>query len=327
MNNGFWTKKRVLVTGANGFIGSHIVDALVAQNSIVTAIVHATKTKNPPLNLEQSKNRIRILPADLQDAQQCAAICKDQDIILHFAVLDGGFEYKTSHAKDIYEANTTMTKYVLHAAETNAVKQVLIVSTIDVYATSSLSPLIETDVALQNYNTTPYGYVRAKQEIELLAQRYAQKNRMSISIARLGNVYGPRDSPIRGRVIPRFISLAMQGMPISLYTHGLQQRSFLYIEDAVPALLRLPEITGNAEPINIASSEYISIATLAEMIRNTTGKQVKITQDVDQQIKNINRIISIAKAQKILGFQQKFNLQEGLQRTIDVWSPSFRLLS
>lgn len=312
MSDVFWDTKRVAVTGANGFIGSHIVDALVRYGSKVTAAVYDEKnSKNTPHFVQQSRH-IQIMNSNLFQYEACEKLCEGQHIILHFAGLDGGFDYKAAHAQEIYEKNMLMTKNMLRASEQSGVKRFLLMSSIGIYPHDATSPVYEEDARLECFGTLPQGYIRAKQESEILVKEYAKENAMGIAIARLGNVYGPRDDIKNGRVIPTFISLAMQGQQITLAGDGLERKSFLHISDAVPALLELTKCVRNGEAVNIASSEYISIKSLAEMIHEIIKKSVPMHKKMGHPPRAPSVLISTEKAQNLFGFQEKTLLYNGL---------------
>lgn len=312
MHDEFWNTKRVLVTGANGFIGSHVIDVLVQRGSVITASIYGEHADEDTFQALQQHKNITVLHANLLNGKDCKKICEKQDIVLHCAGLDGGVTYKAKHAQEIYEKNSTITTNILRASEQAGVARFLLISSIGIYHGVSTSPMHESDALLESSNTLPHGYTRSKQESEIIAKDYATKNTIGIAIARLGNVYGPRDNIKNGRVIPTFISRALKGQHITFIGNGLEKRSFLHISDAVPALLELPKHITNGDAINIASSQYVTVREIADIIHKILGQDIPMnTSHSDDQAPPWN-IISTQKAQQLFGFHEKINLYDGL---------------
>lgn len=315
---GFWNKKKVLITGASGFIGSHAVDYLVKNGADVTAqMSEKTQPAKIKKNLSSSLNKIKIVKADLTDINSCFKIAKDQNIILNFAALDGGSVFKKEHAAEIFKINSQITLNMLEAARTSKVKKFLLVSSIEVYPKNVSGLLSENYEITRELNKNTDGYVRSKIFSEITAQQYSQQYGLGINIVRPGNVYGPRDYLDKGRVIPTFIEQALNNKPITIWNGGKQKKSFIYIYDLVDAIIRLIEKYEGNDPVNIAGENYISIKDLAQLIVDLTKSKSKIVSFGSKDLKTKDMLIDTKKAKKIIHFKEETTLKEGLKETIN----------
>lgn len=319
MNN-FWKHKKVFVSGGAGFVGSHIVDSLIAKGARVTVSVSPLTSEEKVLsNLKQSRSHVAIKRSNLQNSSECLEITKDQDIILHFAAMDGGSAFKKQYPAVIFRTNMQLTLNMLEAAKQNAVERLLLMSSIEVYPDHMHNPVTEADSCFEKgLHEENDGYAWSKRFSEIAAKMFSKEYNLKIAIVRAGNIYGPRDyaSKQKGRVIPTFISQSLHRNKLTIIGDGTMKKSFLYVDDFVRAALNLVEEYPQCEPVNIASSSYITIRDLASLITKLTQNDKKpcFTNSTGQM--NVEKIISTDKAQRIIHFTEDISLEEGLLKTI-----------
>lgn len=316
----YWKDKKVLVTGGAGFIGSHVVNELVINGATVTVCVSPTTSlKKIETHLAKVMDKITIKKANLLSRRSTLAVGKGQDIILNFAALDGGKNFKTKNAKLLYTVNTQMGLNILESARKNNVERLLIISSIEIYPSSSVSPVTEDQAELETTKILSEGYPGAKRVIEREAKKYYAEYKLPIAIARLGNTYGPRDhmDNEKRRVIPTFILQALNNNDITLWGDGSQEVSFIHADDLVYNLLRLVEKYAVADPVNMVSSQYISLKDLALKIINLVGSTSKITFIKNVSVARKKRLFSSEKAKREIKFKEKITLKKGLKQTIE----------
>jgi nucleoside-diphosphate-sugar epimerase len=315
----FWHNKKVLITGGAGFIGSHVVKELLKRGAYVSITV---SPQSSPSKLQQHLglllDKITVMKVDLLSRSKAIAAAKGQDIILHFAALDGGAHFKKKYSALMFETNSRMGLNILESARMNAVKGVLLISSIEIYPRSTKSPITEEKSFVESFHEDISGYGWAKRFIEIAGKNYYEQYHIPIAIARLGNIYGTHDhiDPEKIRVIPAFIQQSTKGESIKILGDGSQQVSFLHTSDLVPAILDLVEDYAVADPVNIVSSHYISLKQLAEKIVGLVGSKSVIQLKESSVASGKPRKISNAKAKKVIHFKEKISLEEGLSRTI-----------
>lgn len=313
MNN-FWKGKKVVITGAAGFIGSNVVDTLTKKESIITAVVSPMTSKEKiEKNLMLSFKNINLQRADLTIFSDCLKIIRGQDIVLHFAAMDGGKAFKMKYSAEIFRVNTQMILNMLEASRIEHVMRFLLPSSIDVYSPTTLE-ILKDDQA-------PDGYKWSKTVGELVAKMYAKEYGLKIAIARPGNVYGPRDysSGEKQRAIPTFIAHCLRGEKIKIWDDVNAKRPFLYITDLIDVLLKLTELYAVCDPINIASERTISLPDLARLIGTIAQREAKLQFEKNASSKENNININIEKAKKVISFKERVGLEKGLKLTIEYY--------
>lgn len=314
----FWKKKKVLVTGGTGFIGSHVVRELVFLESKVTVQVSVSTTDHKlKKNLSGVLSKVKIVYVNLEDEKKCKQIVAHQDIVLHFAGLDGGTAFKKEHTAEIFKVNSKITLNMLEAARVAGVKRFLLTSSTEVYPESAHQPIKESYGFMKGLSENIDGYVWSKRFSEIAAKMYVTQYGMNICIVRPSNLYGPGDHLDKGRVIPTFIEQALLNKPISVWNGGKQKKSFLFISDFVLASLAVVEYYKKFDQLNLAGERYLTIKELGKMIIRATKSKSKIKNIREQDRIFKDRVLSIQKAKNTIGFHENITLEDGLAQTVE----------
>lgn len=311
----YWHKKRVLVTGGAGFIGSYLCKLLLMEG----AEVRVTSKSGNLNNIKKIKDQVEVSRVDLANERSAKKTVKRIDIVMHLASKVAGISYNVEHPAIMFRDNVEITKNIFEAARVNNVERFLVVSSACVYARDCSVPTPETEGFINDPEPTNLGYGWAKRVAELFGRLYAQEFGMSVAIARPYNSYGPRDdfNPKTSHVIPGLIKRVYDGEnPLVVWGSGKQTRSFLYAEDFARGLMQVTEKYPKADPINIGSDEEVTIANLAKMIVKFSGKNIKIKFDKTKPDGQPRRNCDTQKAKKKVGFGAKTSLYKGLERTI-----------
>ncbi|MBI4323025.1 MAG: NAD-dependent epimerase/dehydratase family protein [Candidatus Omnitrophica bacterium] len=323
----FWSGKRVLVTGGGGFVGSHLVERLVAHGARVTVLNHPGAM--PRRNLEAVWSRIQFEDVDLMQAEPCRRALQNQEIVLHLAAKVSGVRFNQAHPAMMLRDNVQLALNVLEASREAKAERVLMVSSACVYPRACTIPTPETEGFRDDPEPTNFGYGWAKRVVELLAQTYAEEFGMRIAIARPYNAYGPRDhfeSP-DAHVIASLIHRLMDGEnPLTVWGDGTASRSFVYVTDLARGLMELVEQYPQPDPVNLGTDEEVSIRDLAEMIVRLSGKRVTIQFDPSRPSGQPRRQCNTTKAKRLIGYTAAISLEEGLTHTL-AWYESHCLSS
>ena len=312
----FWKGRKVLVTGGTGFIGSFVCEQLLAKGAKVTATTKSGSLKN----VSHLTKDLKIRKADLTDFDETNKVTKNQDIILNLASKVAGIQFNINHPATMFSENIQIAQNIASASVKNNIERLLMVSSACVYPRNCIIPTPETEGFLLDPEPTNLGYGWAKRVEELIARFYHQEFGLKVAIARPYNAYGPRDNfdPEISHVIPGLIKRVFDGEnPLVVWGSGKQTRSFLYAEDLARGLLEIAEKYPEADPINIGTDEEVTIAHLAKIIVNLSGKNIKIAFDKSKPDGQPRRNCDTKKAKEKVGFEAKISLEEGLKRTID----------
>lgn len=310
----FWYKKRVLVTGAGGFIGSWVTEQLVKKRARVTAAYH-----HHTEHLRHLKNRVSLVQCDLTNPLDTHSIVKNNEIVIHLASKVAGIQYTMNHPVEMFEDNIEMTKNILRASYENKVERVLLVSSACVYPRFAKPPTNEKMGFVNDPEPTNLGYGWSKRVMELMARFYHDEYGLKVAIARPYNAYGPRDTfdPAVSHVIPGIIKRILSDeSPLTVWGSGKQTRSFIYVEDLAHGLLELIEKYPKPDPINLGSDQEISVSNLAKLIIRLSGKNTTIRLDKTKPDGQPRRLPDIKKAKKMVGFKAETPLEFGLKKTI-----------
>ncbi|MHA1633740.1 MAG: SDR family NAD(P)-dependent oxidoreductase [Candidatus Thorarchaeota archaeon] len=306
--------RTTIVTGASGFIGSHIVDQLLAKGYSVIGIDNMRTGRKENLSEAMKNDKFRLLTVDIRDANLCSMIEEDVDIIFHLAAISS---VKESVENPIFvnDVNVNGTVNVLELARELKVKRFVFSSSAAVYGSPEEMPVPE------DCTFTPLSpYAASKVAGEMYIRSYSSSFGIDSTILRYFNVYGPRQafSEYSG-VISIFINQALANKPITIEGDGNQTRSFVHVSDVARfTILAGEKNTAIGATINFSGPGLVSIKRIAQLLKeNVQGSKSDIIHspprvgDVKDSIGNIER------AQKLLGFTPMIPLERGLQETAE----------
>lgn len=313
-----------LITGGAGFIGSHLCEALLDRGCRVSVIDDLSTGSIDNIRHLLGHQDFHFAYSSITNEMVLDRLVSEADIIVHLAAAVG-VQLIVSHPVRTIQTNIMGTEAVLRAALRYRAK-VLIASTSEVYGKGNSYPFREDDdVVLGPTIRNRWSYAASKMVDEFLALAYYQEEQLPVTIARLFNTVGPRQTGRYGMVIPRFVQQALDGKPLTVYGDGTQSRCFLHVQDAVRALVALassPEAVG--EVFNIGQVQEITILDLArKVITMVEGENT----DTDSRIQFVpygqayapgfedmqRRVPSIDKIYQYLGWQPTRDLEEILQ--------------
>ena len=256
----------VLVTGGAGFIGSHLVERLLADGKSVVAIDDLSTGSLENLKPVLKHPQLRFIRAKISDCSELAELAAGAESIYHLAAAVG-VELVVNSPIHVLETNLHETEILLKAAVTRRVP-VLLTSTSEVYGKSQKPAFEEEDdLLIGPSHQARWGYACSKLMDEFLAFAYAKERALPIVVARLFNTVGPRQTGRYGMVLPRFISAAKMNKPLPVYGDGQQTRCFCYVRDTVEALVRLQSSpTASNHIFNVGGTDEISVQGLAELV-------------------------------------------------------------
>lgn len=313
----FWTPRRVAVTGGAGFVGSHVVEQLVAAGARVTVVDDFSRGSED--NLRAARASLTIIRADLCDVRAAADAFRGQEIVLHLAAAVAGVAQNQAHPATMFHHNAALNLAVLEAARQAGVGQVELVSTACVYPRGCRIPTPETDGFLDDPEPSNLGYGWAKRMAEVQARLYAAEYGMRIGIVRPYNTYGPRDhmDPETSHVIPALLHRVLRGEdPVVVWGDGAQSRAFLYVADFARGVLEAAERYPQPDPVNLGTREEIAIKDLIALILELCGRRPRVVFDTTKPAGQPRRNCDTSKAERLIGFHARVPLRDGLQRTI-----------
>ena len=267
---------RVVVTGAAGFIGSHLCDRFLDAGHEVTVLDDLSTGSRRNLREALARPRFRFVRGSALDPGLAGRLVARADAVAHLAAAVGVMLVVQSPVRTI-ETNIRGTEVVLEAAAKRKVP-VLLASTSEVYGKGARVPFAEDDdCVLGPTDHGRWAYAASKLVDEFLALAYWKERGLPVVIARLFNTVGPRQSGRYGMVLPRFVEQALGGGPITVYGDGRQTRCFAHVDDVTRALARLLGTRrARGRAFNVGSDEEISIGDLAKLVRRRTNPKAAI---------------------------------------------------
>ncbi|MFD1062578.1 UDP-glucuronic acid decarboxylase family protein [Winogradskyella litorisediminis] len=303
--------KRILITGAAGFLGSHLCDRFIKEGYNVIGMDN--------LITGDLKNIEHLFPLENfkfynHDITNFIHIPGDLDYILHFASPASPIDYLKIPIQTL-KVGANGTHNCLGLAKAKNAK-ILIASTSEVYGDPLVHP--QTEEYYGNVNSVgPRGvYDEAKRYQEAITMAYHTFHKVDIGIVRIFNTYGPRMRLNDGRVLPAFIGQALRGEDLTVFGDGSQTRSFCYVDDLIEGIYRLLHSNYHA-PVNIGNPDEITILDFAKEIIELTGTTQKIVYKDLPKDDPLKRQPNIEKAKRILGWEPKVDRKEGLQITYE----------
>ncbi|MFB3883003.1 MAG: SDR family oxidoreductase [Armatimonadota bacterium] len=303
---------RYLVTGGAGFIGSHIVDALVARGDSVVVLDNLSTGKLA--NLEQSRERIDFVEADLRNPEALSAACRGVDCVFHHAAI-ASVPRSVEHPIASNEVNASGTLGLLVAARDAGVRRVVYAGSSSAYGDAASMPVTEqTPVA----PLSPYAV--SKHIGELYCQVFSRLYGLETVVLRYFNVFGPRQDPASeyAAVIPKFITALQRGQSPVIFGDGEQTRDFVYVGNVVEA--NLLASSGAAAPgrvLNIAGGARTSLNALVAAMQRVTEVSVAPTYAPPRPGDILHSFADISRARELLGYQVTVPLDEGLRLTAE----------
>lgn len=307
--------RRVLVTGAAGFIGSHLTEALLGVGAEVTAVIRYN-SRGDIGALRQIPAaecaKLNVVTADLKDLAALVQAVKGIDVVFHLGALIG-IPYSYIHPADYVQTNVVGTTNVLEACRNAGVSRIVQFSTSEVYGTARYVPIDE-DHPLQAQSP----YAASKIAADQLALSYFRSFGLPVAIARPFNTYGPRQ-PARA-IIPTIIGQALAGSTIRLGSLT-PLRDMNYVADTVAGTLRIAESDAAiGEVINLGSAREISVGDIAQLIFKAVGGNFRIETDptrVRPEKSEVHRLLAdCSKAARLLNWQPTISVEEGIARTV-----------
>jgi UDP-glucose 4-epimerase len=268
--------KHILVTGGAGFIGSHLVERLLKDGKSVVAIDDLSTGNLENLRAVKKNPRLKIVQSKISGCKELPEIAANSEFIFHLAATVG-VELVVKSALHVLESSFHETQILLRAAVKHSTP-LLLTSTSEVYGKSAKPEFSEDDdLLIGPPNQSRWSYASAKLTDEFLALAYAREKKLPVTIARLFNTVGPRQTGRYGMVLPRFIAAAKAGEPLKVFGDGKQSRCFCLVNDVVEALVRLQKCEkARGEIFNIGGTEEVSILELAKLVVKTLGSKSKI---------------------------------------------------
>lgn len=301
---------RFLVSGAAGFIGSHLCDYLTAQGHEVVGLDNLITGRRENLLQLEGSRAFRFIEWDVTRPLELDGTF---DAVLHLASLASPKHY-LAHPLETLESGSTGTRNMLEAARRHQAR-FLLASTSECYGDPQVHPQVESYWG----NVNPIGprscYDESKRYAEALTMAYHRVYGLRTAIARIFNTYGPRMALDDGRVVPAFVDQALRGRPLTVFGDGSQTRSFCYVRDMVDGLVRLL-FSDEREPVNLGNPHEMTILEFAEQVRRAVDPKLPIEFQPLPQDDPKRRQPDISKARRVLGWEPKVPLEEGLRETI-----------
>ncbi|MEY4916509.1 MAG: hypothetical protein RL616_422 [Verrucomicrobiota bacterium] len=268
--------KHILVTGGAGFIGAHLVERLLADGKSVVVIDDLSTGSRDNLRAVAGNRNLRFIQSKISSCTELPQLAADAEFIFHLAATVG-VELVVKSALHVLEASFNETQILLRAAAKNSTP-LLLTSTSEVYGKSAKPEFSEDDdLLIGPPGHSRWSYACSKLTDEFLALAYAREKNLPVTIARLFNTVGPRQTGRYGMVLPRFIAAAKSGEPLRVFGDGAQSRCFCLVHDVVEALVRLQKCeAARGEIFNIGGTEEVSIQELAKLVVETLGSKSKI---------------------------------------------------
>jgi len=306
-------RKRILVTGGAGFLGSHLCDKLLALGHEVVCLDNFFTGRRQNIEPLMDSHRFELVRQDI-----CDPILFEVDEVFHLACPASPVHYQKNPVRTIRTCVQGTLNMLDMCREVGA--RILIASTSEVYG----DPLTHPQVESYWGNVNPIGpracYDEGKRCAEALTVSYARQYGVPVRIARIFNTYGPRMLENDGRVVSNFICQALRGNPITVFGDGQQTRSFCYVDDLIDGFVRLMNSSEEA-PVNLGNPGEFTMVELAERIRSLTGSRSPLVYQPLPTDDPVRRRPDITRAVEILGWQPTVPLEEGLTRTVADFRP------
>ena len=301
---------RVLITGAAGFLGSHLADRFIADEHDVIGVDNFITGSADNIAHLMGHSRFRFIQHDVTNYLYVEG---PLDGVLHFASPASPIDYLELPIQTL-KVGSLGTHKALGLAKAKSAR-FLLASTSEVYGDPQVHPQPESYWGHVN-PVGPRGvYDEAKRFAEAMTMAYHRYHGLDTRVVRIFNTYGPRMRARDGRVVSNFIVQALKGEPLTVYGTGSQTRSFCYVDDLIDGIVRLFE-RGTADPTNVGNPDEFTVRQLADQVLRLTGSKSKVVERPLPEDDPRQRRPDISRARATLGWEPKVALEEGLQRTI-----------
>lgn len=304
---------RTLVTGGAGFIGGHLVDALLAQGATVRVLDNFSTGRREIV--EPNLSRIELIEGDIRDAQTCLRAVKDVDVVFHQAALP-------SVARSIDEptvcndVNVGGTVNLLDACRRNGVERLVYAASSSAYGDTEVLPKVETMPAQP---MSPYAISKfaGEQYVKVFAQLYGMKT----CALRYFNVFGPRQDPKShyAAVVPKFCMALLAKESPMIFGDGGQTRDFTYIDNVVQANLRAAKGAVAGQTVNVACAERISLLDLLRILNELLGTNIPAQHFAGRPGDVRHSLADIGAAKALLGYSPNVSVRDGLEKTLSYY--------
>ncbi|MDD5194094.1 MAG: GDP-mannose 4,6-dehydratase [Candidatus Omnitrophica bacterium] len=321
MKKSYYKNKRVLITGADGFMGSHLTERLLCEGAKVSVYLRGNSVSG---TIQYSLKNIKHLEGDLEDIltgnisaldSKDLVIKNKPEIVFHLAA-DAYVPNSFDHPIEVMETNVLGTLNMLHAVkECKAIKRIVCTSSSEIYG-MTLGGSIDEEHPL--YPSSPYA--ASKVAADRYAYSYCNTYHLPIAIIRPFNTYGPRHTY---DVIPKFIELALSGKTLCVHGTGKQSRDFTYVDDMIEAFMLMgshKEALGRA--INFGTGKAITINYIASKIKEISASPSPIVHTKERKAQVPKLLCNYSLAKKLFGWSPKIFIDEGLRRNIK-WAKEF----
>jgi GDP-L-fucose synthase len=311
----FWQDRKILVTGGTGMIGSRLVERLAEFGARVTVTTSSSSPK--PGQARLYRDNIEYLRGDLQNAGFAKESTAGQEMVFHFASKIAGLGYNAEHPAEMMTYNTILDLQVLNAAARNGVRTFFYPSGALVYDADVAAPIREEASTAGEPVPACKGAAWAKRTCEKAIPFFTEETGMQTIIARFSNIYGPGDDfqPDSAHLIGNLIRSIAGGEPPEIWGDGSQLRSYLYVADAIEAVLLLVEQGTEHGPINIGGQVEYSVREIADTLIEISGKPLQPVYLTSPPQGLRRKILDISKFRDLTGFKESTPLREGLEKT------------
>jgi len=304
----FWNRKKILVTGGAGFLGSFVVDRLIGERNVRRENIRVPRSASMDL---------RVWP-------NCVKAVKDIDVVIHVAGRGGGIGYNRRYPGLLFYDNIVMNSQLMEAARQGGIEKFVGIGTVCSYPKYVSVPFREESLWDGYPEETNASYGLSKKMMLVQSQAYRQQYGFDSIHLLMVNLYGPRDDfdPESSHVIPALIRKFVEAVcnnqeEVVVWGTGKASREFLYVEDAAEGILLATEKYSKPAPVNLGAGREITIRELANLIAELAGYEGKIVWDATKPDGQPRRCLDTSKAKAEFGFEAKTDFREGLRKTID----------
>jgi UDP-glucuronate 4-epimerase len=315
--------KKFLITGAAGFIGSHLCERLISDNHFVAGLdnfdpFYDRKIKESNIKSLLKSNKFKLIEGDIRDATCVEAICRDNvDIMVHLAA-KAGVRLSIADPIGYADCNINGTVILLEAAKKYNIKKFIFASSSSVYGNNKKVPFSESD----NVDFPISPYAATKKASELICHTYHHLYQMDITCLRFFTVYGPRQRP--DLAIHKFARLIEQDKPIPVFGDGSMMRDYTYIDDIIDGTVAAIKKCGGFEIYNLGEAKSVRLDDLIREIEKSLGKKA-IIERLPLQPGDVEKTFAdVSKARKMLGYNPNTEITVGLGKFIEWFNQKIR---